>query len=300
MVSWNHPPQGSFMAAPESRITPTPVDVDRVVVPLDGSSFALRAVPVAMGLAAQLGVEVMYLGVSVPEVREQGMDELRDLIEAHGLPAGEVVIQHSRDVAQPIIAHATSGRSLVVMATHGRTGVARAVVGSVTERVLREALTPIVLVGPRHEDGSAGTALPIAQVMACVDQSPLAESVLPVAAAWSQALGADLEVVSVLTEPPQVPIGVPGEMQDVVESSYVHQVARTLESSGFPSSWEVLHGDPARAIVDHATTRPGTMIALTTHGRGGLSRLVLGSVAARVAHASTVPMLVFRPADTDT
>lgn len=289
------------MVAPASRslISPVPVTFQRVIVPVDGSSFAFRAVPIAAKLAAQLDVEMVYLAVSVPDLLTQFPDEIRTRIQEEGLPPADILTESSRDVAQPIIEHATSGRSLVVMATHGRTGVARAVVGSVTERVLRNAPAPIVLVGPRYAAGSDGRAAAIAQVMACVDQSPLAESVLPVAAAWSQALGADLEVVSVLTEPASVPVGVPGEMHDVIESSYVHQVARSLEASGYPASWEVLHGDPARAIVDHATARPGTMIALTTHGRGGLSRLVLGSVAAQVAHASTVPMLVFRPADPD-
>ena len=147
---------------------------------------------------------------------------------------------------------------------------------------------PMILIGPRGGEGDPA----IRRVMACVDGSRTSEAILPVAERWSRDLGVPLEIVQVIPTDIDARLAKAGVRSgDVLESSYVHGLARRI---GGGTDWEVLRDDdPVDALLGHA--EPGTLLAVGTHGRGGVQRLVMGSVAMRLAHRSAHPLLVLRP-----
>ena len=169
------------------------------------------------------------------------------------------------------------------MASHGRRRVGRAFLGSVAEETLRLLRQPSLLVGPQVESE------PVARrpsIVACVDGTPLSELVLPVACDWAHQLRLPLDVVTVLE--PAVGYGPPGGGS--AEHGYLAGLIAGLDADQ-PADYEVLHGHPAEAIASFAGTR-AELVAVASHGRSGISRSVLGSVAMDVVHRSRRPVLV--------
>lgn len=260
-----------------------------LVVPLDGSAESERAVNLGKQLADAAGAKLWLLHVetqferrdpsvfshaqelasklgATAEVRPSGAEET---------PPGEVIGRFLDEL----------GNATAVMATHGRGRLATALLGSVTAGVIG-AGHAVVAIGPNVPAATE----PITKVMACVDASSFSENVVAEAAGWARALGAQLWMVEVV-DPKVVPVGAGGQ-----ESSYVHRLAKELRDSGLDLEWEVLHDDrPGRAIATYAAAQPGTLVALATHGRSGLRRAVVGSVAGDVLHSATVPVVVLQP-----
>ncbi len=210
-------------------------------------------------------------------------------------PAAEAILQYAGDPA--------SGINYIVMATHGYSGLKRWTHGSVAERVLQTARVPLLLVraGERQAEG-------LPEVHACrrilvpLDGSQLAEAILPVVTAVARAL--DSRVVLF-----QVPIAyVSGSMtgdwylpvQGAVETAerdaqaYLDQVAARLSAERLTVTTALSVGSVAACIVEYAEAHQIDLIAMSTHGRTGLARWALGSVADRVLRAGTKPLLLVR------
>lgn len=261
-----------------------------VIVPLDAAGGSDVAVPFAATVARQAGANVELLTIATSD-----MDALKaeaalvDLTVWHrlGLDARTRVVR-SDDVAGAVLDAAAEPGSLVCMQTRARGSIGEMVLGSVSERVVRECHRPLVLVGPHC--GPAPERL--ASMVVALDGSPVAETILPVVADWVANLGLTPWMYQVL--PGRMPLEL-GD--DVAESAYVHRVARQLpRPARSMAEWDVAHDRHVpTAIARFAEDRPGALIALTTHGRSGLGRLALGSVALEVAREATVPVLVLRP-----
>jgi nucleotide-binding universal stress UspA family protein len=261
----------------------SPKEITEIVVPLDGSDLASRALPVAERLARTIGAEIVRLTVVPPDEFDP------DAPDGDG-----TLILPGHDAAETIVGHVgPAPHRLVCMSTHGRGRIAAGLIGSVAESVLRHVARPVVLVGP--ETVTNGDAL--TRLVACVDGSAHSEEILPVAARWAGDLGLRLDLVQVLST-------VQGRgaqavaSGDVMETSYVRALSRWVASQGVSPEWDALHGkDPVDPILAYASQVPGTIIALATHGRTGWSRVAMGSVAMRIAHTSPTPLLVVRPPD---
>jgi nucleotide-binding universal stress UspA family protein len=260
------------------------------VVPLDGSSFAERAVSAARHFALRLGATVHLLGVtsSAPEA-EARMAELRSL-------AGDGVsweVTTDDDVAATIeAARSRQAPALVCMATHGR-GRSAAFLGSVAAAVLRGSHMPIVLVGPKAGVDALGTRL-----VACVDGTLESESVLPVAVAWAGALGLTTSVVTVAEPVPESirHLGHYDRMHgpEVDADAYMADLVSRWRATGVPIEGTAVY-DPVRVaggVRRLLTDEHAALVVLGTRARSGLARFVLGSVAAAVVHESPVPVLV--------
>jgi nucleotide-binding universal stress UspA family protein len=78
--------------------------------------------------------------------------------------------------------------------------------------------------------------------------------------------------------------------------SYLARVASRLEGDGITALYQILEGEPSRALVDYADNKAGSLLALTTHGRAGLTRWMVGSVADKVVRSALSPVLIARPA----
>lgn len=259
-----------------------------IVVPLDGSPAAERALAPALELVRLTGVPLRVLSrVAQPGEKETLTEYVAGVADRH---AAETHIETQVVVRESIpdaIAEGLEPGTLVCMSSHGHGGLARAVMGSVAEAVLRTLDQPVLVVGP-HVDEDAKFA---GRIVACIDGSHESQRTLEPARQWAAALGLPLWLIEV-GDP-----GVPSEWVtrgDTFESAHVAGLA---ERMGGVEGWDVLHDKhPAHALVDMAATEPAALLVMATHGRTGWDRLRLGSVTTATVHNSTVPVLVISAA----
>jgi len=297
----------------------------KVLVPLDGSELAEQALPCAVMLARGLPAELVLLrAVSLPpDVREfldnaalksgerleqlqaEAGEYLRQVarrLEQDGLRVHRVILD--RPAAEAIVDYAGQvDIQQIVMATHGYTGISRWVHGSVAERVLQSASVPVLLVRAQEKKPDAAAHVPLCQrILVPLDSSSVAEQVLPPVISIAQALAAGVTLF-------QVPIvfatgSLIGEwylpLQGIFETAhqeaqtYLDGVADDLRAQGLEVSTALDTGGVADAIVNFAEANQVDLIAMCTHGRTGLARWTLGSVADRVLRAGRVPLLLVR------
>ena len=196
---------------------------------------------------------------------------------------------------------------LVAMATHGRSGVARAVLGSVATRVLQACYCPLLLVRPRRRRGLWVAPRRISQLLLPLDSCDLAELALPYAEELAVRLALPVMLIQVAPVSGQVTVGTGtkwvwgtgAELEkriQVVTTGYLSGIGRGMVRKGITANWDTLRGKAPDAIVEWAKRDGSTLIVMTTHGRSGLGRWALGSVADAVVRETKVPVLVVRPA----
>jgi nucleotide-binding universal stress UspA family protein len=277
-----------------------------LLVPLDGSTLARRALPFGVALAAASKRKLHLLRVLTPQpprsealVQEtaamQNLEQIARELRATGL---EVEVETSSsifgEVAEVIVNTAQiSGVELIVMSTHGRGGLGRWVYRSVAEQVLRRATTPVFLV-----PALCGRTWPIdrrPRILLTSDGSQLAQLAIEPARTWAQQLGA--EVVLVRAVPPASNDAAAyiyedqlTERADARES--LEAVASTFRQVGLEVTVLTPAGDPAICITEVAIAKDVDAIAMATHGRSGVSDVVLGSVATETLHRAAVPMFL--------
>ena len=256
-----------------------------VLVPLDGSEAAERALRPALELVTRTGVPLRLLRRVFTDEAEEAAEYLAGLADRYaGVTDAETQIVDRDSIPDAILEGLEPG-TLVCMSSHGRGGVARAVIGSVAEALLRALDRPALVVGPHVTEDSVLTG----RVVACIDGSHESEKTLEPAHQWAAALGLPLWLVEV---------GEPGEPAewitsgDAIEAAHVAGLARKL---GYVEGWDVLHDKhPAHALADIAVGGgwPTALLVMATHGRTGWDRLRLGSVTATTVHHATRPVLV--------
>jgi nucleotide-binding universal stress UspA family protein len=297
----------------------------RIMVPLDGSTFAESALATALLAARTLRAELHL--VQVHEWRLPAADSsvwlqadpaidanlrveeeayLRGLADRCAAEAGVRVRSELIDgTVVAALADYTRDADIdfVIMTTHGRGGISRVWLGSVADALVRACDRPIVLVRPR--DGDAGTAVTAPRrILVPLDGSDHSEAVIEHAVALGSAFDARFTLLHTL---PIASAGADGgalrplaleatRAQRRLANGYMEEVAARLRRLGFTVETIVRdHAVPALAILDEAERTPATLIAMATHGRGGWSRIALGSVADKVLRASPAPVLLYRP-----
>lgn len=265
----------------------------KIVVAIDDSEGSLHALAFGQMFAAQLGMEVSAISV-VPAQDEitPRRFKLQERLAAHRFETVALdVVAH--DSAKAYLGELASREdTCLCMMAHGRRPVPEMLIGSVTAGVVRRAQRPVYLCGPRY-DSRAHQRVEV--LAACVDGSKLSEQILPYASALVKRLGARLQLLQVIdTAAARKPTTL--GHTDVMESAYLTTLARRVErEQALEVDWEVLHGDPADSIVSYLAGSHNTMLAMTTHGRSGLSQVVAGSVSHEVLHETSCPVAVLRP-----
>jgi nucleotide-binding universal stress UspA family protein len=299
-----------------------------ILLPLDGSLRAEAAYPIAVRLAKGAGAKLhllmvhhrtpVLIGMGAVPVSNAGLEEevkacemsyLAELLAELG-PVGD-------GPAEVHYVYGTAGTSiceeaarlavdLVVMATHGRGAAGRFWLGSVADYVVRHMTAPVLLVhsGAKAE---ASTDHPIREILVALDLSKHSESILEPATALAQLSQAHLTLLHVL-EPfwevagPLAPYPVPQD-PEVIEARrayalrLLNEVAEPLRRRGLRVSTEAVVGADgvAGTVLRTIEDRGYDAVAITTHGAGGLRRLLLGSVADKVIRGAATPVLVLRP-----
>ena len=200
--------------------------------------------------------------------------------------ASEEVIEACKDV------------DIVLIATHGRTGVARWWLGSVADIVIREAGCPVLVIGPNV---SQALSPQVQRILLPLDGSAEAEDALPVATWIAGLTGAELDVVRCLSlTPVAYDPGMGVYSADLIDSmeeavrSYLAEVNARL--AGKKATTSMLIGGPGEMLYQHLEERPADLVVMTSHGRSGVRRAALGSVTDRLLHGPA-PVLVIRAGD---
>ncbi|HYD76553.1 universal stress protein [Ramlibacter sp.] len=267
----------------------------RILVPVDGSSFSNQILPLSQTIARTTGAQLaLYRAVGRHDRMAEAETALRTQADVSGAEA--ICTEVHGDVAHAILQEAERvPGTLVAMTSHGRSGVMRAVLGSTALDVVRAGSKPILVFRPKeHAPGSAAAGAAIERVFIPLDGSPVSESIIPQAVELARALKSRIVVVTVLGPAGSGASGVEG--LDIMESSYVQaQAAAITKAHGIDAGWEVLHGDPAKAIPEFVRTHPASILAMTTRGRSAVTSALLGSVTAAALRDAGVPVFTRLP-----
>lgn len=292
-------------------------EFDDLLVPTDGSEHADDALSYALTLAERTGARVHVCSVVNPytlskvselrEARETAEGIVADAearVEEAGLDAVTAVREGSpADAVREYVDEA--GIDCVVMSTHGRSGVERYLLGSVTEKVVRTVSVPVLAV--HADDAGGGPEGTYDRVLLPTDGSDAAGRAERTAVAFAGAFDATLDAVSVVDTTDLAtaagPTGAEGEavrrVQKALErraGTATDDVAEAARAAGVAVETSVEEGRPHERILARARETDADAIVLGTHGRGGVERFVLGSVAEKVVRLADRPVLVV-PAD---
>lgn len=293
----------------------------QILVPLDGSPLAEAVLPYVTRFSQAYEAQVTLATVidaetmEVSQRHQQYLSQLSERTELHareylsgvgnrlrskGLRAEETVL-FGRP-AESLVAHAdTAGSDLIAMSTHGRSGLGRWISGSVADRVLHLSTVPLLVI--RASDQGVPDEVKLTTLVAPLDGSQLAESVLPYVKDLARALALEVMLLQAVQITASAYPGLdladyPQALTEELEgaaASYLNGHAEQLTREGIRCQARVLWGSPASAIANFAQALPDNLVAMSTHGRSGFGRAVLGSVADRVIRGSGDAVLVVRP-----
>ncbi|HEX2912320.1 MAG TPA: universal stress protein [Chloroflexia bacterium] len=308
--------------------------ITKIAVPLDGSPLAEKALPYAIRLAHLLKASlalVRVAGDSSPKSAygEEATEARLYLEQLRGeliRPGAEVPLPTTRVEARVLFGKpateiaelGNAGKAdLIVMTTHGRSGIPRLLLGSVAEGVIHHATVPVVLYRPSEMQSEAVTgAEPVSlgrrrsPVLLPLDGTQEAETGLSAAIELARQSGANLHLLRVIFEPPAVMTTdmatgyLYGGYNEVVDLNELHQAAETYLAElverintgeeDLKCVAVVRAGNPSDVIVAYAREIGAGLVVMPTHARAGLGRVLLGSVAENVVRQSNLPVMMIR------
>lgn len=263
--------------------------ITTIVVPLDGSELSHGALPIANEIAGALDASVLLLASGWGSTVEELETYLTERSASLSVPSSISVVPDTFP-ATAIAAAVNDTSDAIVMATHGRTGFGKALLGSVAEDVLKRSDHPVLLVGPKAAGPHAFTG---ATMAVTTDGSPISAMILPRAARWAKALAMDVVVISAVAGG-GTPLG--GADPETLSNAVASAVSFFEREGVTARSESVVGADAADAVADWANANNIAMVAMATHGRGGLARTALGSTTMRTVHNCACPVLVQKPA----
>jgi nucleotide-binding universal stress UspA family protein len=306
--------------------------IKTVLVPLDGSELAERTLGTAADLAAKLAASLVLVtilgkteagkpgpGTSAASERARGAAAqpgespeagaqryLEGRAAQLAISGGVRSLVRFGDAASAIVEAATAeAADMIAMTTRGRSGLARGLLGSVTDRVIQISQAPVLVMRPETAAPSGQTARPFSHVVVPLDGSQRAETALPLAGELARAYRATLDlvrVVSLLQVGYAAELYVPAAGYDPYSreelekdaAEYLERVATTERGKGLTVDCHVSYGNPRAQVVEIVSGMPDSLIALTTRGHTGATRWVLGSTADGLIRTAPVPTLVVR------
>ena len=284
-----------------------------ILVPLDRSSFAEQALPLAFGIARRGNVPLDLVEVHALYALEDPLagrlhfDKNEDaewkqqeqvyldatakwaavasqLRITTAVLSGSVALPES--VAASILERARAANvDLIVMTTHGRGVLGRLALGSVADELIRHARVPVLLMRPIENARGPFPEPVFDSILIPLDGSSLAEQILEPAVELARLMESRctlMRVVDSLSQKPEA-------------EAYLERVAGKMRKNGLEVRTRIviaLH--VAEALLNEAAAEPCSLIAVATHGRGGLGRLLFGSVADQLVRTATSPVLVCR------
>jgi nucleotide-binding universal stress UspA family protein len=309
----------------------------KILVPLDGSVEAETVLPYVRDLASRFGSEVDILSVGLGSKRRRVNQLLDDYVHhavehlnGHNITCRAVLLYSDSTEDEAAYTEITARtqevkakanvmyggpagnileytrkhhESLVIMATHGHSGLKRWWLGSVFEKVVSQSIVPILGIHSKQtKEMDKDKAVTFKRILAPLDGSDTGEAALRDAEAVALKTGASMVLLHVIPEPHLIEARMLGpEFTDIVKAmhdageKYLDKVNHRLTEKGIAVTVKIMTGDPAARIVDQAKHEKADLVAMSTHGRSGIARWVLGSVADKILHESKIPMWLVRP-----
>lgn len=296
-----------------------------IMAPTDGSGFDREAIRVALRIAERSHAKVRLVRVhcigalfgivSSPEAatvsvkvqeeeRNRILNELRDLAADCRKTSGAEIEVSVEDGPLPDALHAYAKRNnvdLIVMSSHGRGGIARLSLGSVTDSLIRHTTIPVLVVKPRPSYVSPEAPTVFKRIVVSLDGSSVAEQVLPGVVPLARVDESELTLLRVVVPRTTSQKAVANECtpwwdkEVAAAEAYLFRTADKLREDGFPTKTDVVLGENvAQSIADYAARESADLVAIATHGRGVLSRALIGSVADALTRTSQTSLLVLR------
>ncbi|HXV80080.1 MAG TPA: universal stress protein [Candidatus Binatia bacterium] len=282
----------------------------KILVPLDGSSLSEQILPYARWIASAYKIPVELLRIRDPDVRPpfwppETSDQYLKKVAAKFFPSGAARIAEVGAPAEVITDRANSDPScLIAMATHGMSGVRRWLLGSVASKVVQTVANPLLIIRP-SQDTDELQEPKLDRVLVPLDGSGLAEKILPHVRALAKTDNIEIHLLRVYTLPPDAYVVADGviaqgpapyreELKKEAQTYLDGLMAGLLAEGPNRVIATALEGDPAGEIIDLARKTPNDLIAISTYGRSGIGRWVLGSVAEKVVQHSRGPVLLVR------
>lgn len=295
-----------------------------IMVPIDGSAFSREALFQGLRLARNSGAQLRLVRVASSSTLSGGPDAAvaesaawtieRDDLRAqlHRLAVecrSNSRVEVTETVEEGPIADALRGHALrhgvdlIIMATHARRGMARAFLGGVTDQLIRETGIPVLVVRPPSLATELVDGPCYKRIIVPLDGSSLAERSLEPALALAETEHAQVTLLRIVTPPkdwpsPETGLPMPSRRAPGLDEAerYLAKVRMALAERGLRiHSAVVVADDIAKAIVGFAQASDEDLIAIATHGRGGIRRAVLGSVADRVMSEGLLSVLAVHP-----
>jgi len=305
-----------------------------IMVPTDGSGFDREAIRVALRMAERSGAKIRlvrvlatgsFFGMAaategtavaaeiVRSERDTALGELYALAaECRVTSTADLTVDlHTGPVADVLEGYARRHDvDLIVISTHGRSGLSRLTLGSVTDSLIRHTTIPVLVVKPPTSYLNPQINEAFRHIVVPLDGSTLAEQILPRVMALATIEDAEITLLNVLiprshSQKDIVDPSLPWWDKDIsVARQYLFGIAAKLRRNGIPVTTDIVIGENVpNTIGDFASRERADLIAIATHGRGGLARLIHGSVADAVMHSARMSMLVLKPdnvAETET
>ncbi len=301
----------------------------RMLVPLDGSKIAEVVLPYAVELAGRLDLHLVFLHICGPHepetlpmcqayiehMAEMAMLKSREVQTKSGAQSGTRMVETRGEViaghpAEEILHYSDQNDiDLILLASHGRSGIRQWMIGSVADKILRASKVPVWLARAGIPEEIVYDEWPKRTMLVPLDGSQLSETVLPHVEALAKQRGAELVNVVLLRvcEQPFITADYPGETDweehvkrimnrfKEISEQYLVQVKGRLSDAGLNVKSEVIMGKPADEIIEYAHRNPPNLIIMTTHGYSGLGNWAFGSVSDKVLYNIRSPVFLVRP-----
>jgi len=285
----------------------------RLLVALDGSELSERAIPYAQAISKTRGSEIILFTVSIASVEQldRPMKAYLELkakeLQSQGIKASSAITYGN--VPDEIVGFADKNDiDLIIISTHGYSGIKRWVLGSVARKVLYGTSVQVLLIKSKAPQVSQ---VELKKLLLPLDGSPFSESPIPSIEQLIKGTGTEI-VLTLVCEPPLVPSYGDHPINPTWEkhrdklwaeakqeaSEYLKSMETKLKKQGLKVRSQVIPGELGRVaetILQAAQKEKVDLITMATHGRSAVSRWVYGGVANRIVEQSVQPVLLIRP-----
>jgi nucleotide-binding universal stress UspA family protein len=296
---------------------------DKILVPLDCSDLAEIALPYAEELAGSMGSKITLIHVSelsneeydhmhlayiekTVELTKQSISKSYEKLNVKSIKVDSVFF--AGHVAEQIVDYAEKQKiGLIIMATHGRSGIRRWIVGSVAAKVVSATEQPMLLIRANVTIPKRRKKHIFKKALVPLDGSKESEAIIPYMGELASKIKTEIVLFHVVA-PVQFFYGIPGEASNqslgpddidkivAKKKEYLDTLGAGLKEKGIKTSSRVIVGEPEKDIIGIADEIHADLVAMSTHGRSGIDRWTLGSTADKVLHGGHTPIMLVRSA----
>jgi nucleotide-binding universal stress UspA family protein len=241
-----------------------------------------------------------------PSYVEQITERVQEDLKARGTPEARTayVVLSGRPELELLEYASENNVSLIAMASHGKSGQTQWLLGNIAAKILRASRQPVLLIREAAPAQVIEQKKIIRRILVPLDGSEIGEAAIPLVKPLARDLGAELVLFQAVAPIRVSAAQFEDSWADIVQQDeearrdaiavYLEEIGKSLREDGLNVSIAIGSGSPADQIIDYADSSAIDLIGMSTHGRSGIGRWVLGSVTDKVLHAGNTPVLVVR------